>query len=194
LCQQFAVQAVHSVLHNSTKVNKSINKGAFFMYELTNEEKERVQDLIREIRKTGFADIDQFRMREDFYGLYCDIVLEFQKNIKRKSKNIETFYEYSELLDDIAGLTTPEMAYIAGKEAKEAGIDLDDGIDIFMCQIEDDICDSDLTTQADALCEELKLALGAADKILDEFILMRAKIDVINLNMEQFFQAGYGVV
>jgi len=106
-------------------------------------------------------------------------------------KNIKTFYEYSELLDDIAGLTTPEMAYIAGKEAKEAGIDLDDGIDIFMCQLEDDICDSDLTTQAGALCEELNLALGDADKILDEFIHMRAKIDVINLNMEQFFQAGY---
>jgi len=45
------VQAVHSVLHNSTKANKNINKGAVFMYELTNEEKERVQDLIREIRK-----------------------------------------------------------------------------------------------------------------------------------------------
>ena len=40
------------------------------MYELTNEEKERVQDLVREIRKTGFANIDKFRIREDFYGLY----------------------------------------------------------------------------------------------------------------------------
>jgi len=45
------VNLLPNLLKNQLKVNKNINKGAFFMYELTNEEKERVQDLVREIRK-----------------------------------------------------------------------------------------------------------------------------------------------
>jgi len=157
-------------------------------FNLSPTEKQQVQNLAREIRKAGYAELDQFRIREDFYGLYGDIV---QELTKRDSSKIELFYEFAELSNDILNLITPEMAYGYGALAKQNNLEPTTAFTGFASKANEVLQWNDATKQRDLIFCNLCEVLGNTSSLLAEFAKLNVKVHIEHDNFNQFFNLGY---
>ena len=155
---------------------------------LTEQEQQQVHSLAREIRKMHYAELDKIRAREDFYGIFSDIVQELQKNCNSK---IEMFYEFAELSNEKLSLVSPEMSYGYGKMAKQEGLDLDDGYSNFLLDATKKIIESEVLAKSDKLLYNLTQALGSAHSLITEFVSMHAEINIESTHAKHFFDSGY---
>ena len=122
-----------------------------------------VRSLAKEVRKSEHAELDMYRMREDFHGLHSDIVQVLAENA---ADRIADFYELSEVLNDIAMFLTPEAAYTYGQQAKEAGTDFAEGFTAFMRAGIAASDESGLSEKRDGLFHSLCEALGDARSLM----------------------------
>jgi len=160
-------------------------------YPLTPSEQQRISNLAREIRMSGFAELDKDRIREDFHGLYSDIIQELGENFNDK---IVKFYEFAELMDDVAKLTTPEMAYGYGRTAKKDGVDPKQGFTDFMREVNTAVTESESAKQRDILFYELCEALGDTRSLISEYVSLHARVNVEAYYINRFFELGYSAV
>ena len=155
---------------------------------ITLSQQQRILNLAREVRKSGFADLDQDRVREDFHGLYSDIIQELRVKFNDK---IECFYEFSELMNDVTAMVTPEMAYVYGKTAKQAGTEFKQGFMDFMREVNNAVTKSEAAKQRDMLLRDLCEALDDSRGLLTDFIELHAKVNVVYSRIDRFFELGY---
>ena len=147
-----------------------------------------VRNLAKEVRKSEHAELDKYRIREDFLGLHSDIVNELEAKAKDR---ITDFYELTEVMNGIAMLLTPEIAYIYGRRAKEAGTDFTEGFTAF---IRESIAVSDksgLSKKRDELFHSLCETLGDTRSLMTEYVELHGRVNVEQYQAHRFYEAGY---
>ena len=154
---------------------------------LTAQEQQQVSNLAKEIRKSSLAELDKNRTREDFYGLFSDIVQELAKNCNSK---IDLLYDFAELLDEKIRLTPPEMAFIYGKMAKQKGQDLNQSFLVYLDAAANAIVSSGIIKRLEEAEVKLCVALGDAYGLLADFILLHAQV-VEYIKPQLFYKLGY---
>jgi hypothetical protein len=146
-----------------------------------------VRNFARELRKVGYAELDRYRIREDFHGLYSDIVQE----LKTRPDKAADFYELSEVLDEIAALAAPDAAYACGWRAKKAGTEFHLGFMAFMRGVISTIEISGLSEKRDRLFQGLCETLGDARSLMTEFVELHGKVNIEQSQIDRFFKLGY---
>jgi len=144
-------------------------------------------NLAKKLRKSDFAEFDEIRLREDFYGLQMDIVRELSK----KGSIVEAFFELSEVLNEIKLLLTPVIAYKYGWNTKETHIESEQGFINFMRDITKDIEASGLFKKRDNLFYDLCDILGETRSLMTEYLELHDKISVEQYHIKNFFDLGY---
>ena len=147
-----------------------------------------VRNLAKEVRKSELAELDKYRMREDFLGLHSDIVHELEAKAEDR---IADFYELSEVLNEIAMLLTPEAAYIYGRQAREAGTDSAEGFIAFMREVIAISDKSGLSQKRDRLFHILCEILGDTRSLMTEYIELHGRVNVEQYQVHRFYELGY---
>jgi len=143
---------------------------------------------VQEIERSGFAELDRDRIREDFQGLYGDIVLYMVENCNTK---IEDFNEFTKLLDEAANIITPELAYAYGKMARQAGEDPKKAFIDFLLEASKTAGGSELSMKCEELLDELTEVLGDVHSLIDEYFQLHTIIKMVTNPLERFFNLGY---
>ena len=151
-------------------------------------EKQQVQNLAQEIEKSGFAELDQDRIREDFHGLHGDIVQYLTSNCKKK---IDDFNVFTQLMDEAANMITPEIAYAYGKTAKQAKADPETAFANFLLETNKAISKSEASIKCEELLDDLAVALGDVYSLIDEYFQLHTTINMVIKPLERFFNLGY---
>jgi len=147
-----------------------------------------VRNLVREVRKSGFAELDKDRVREDFHGLYSDILQELGE---KHNDRITDFYELSEVLNEIAMLLTPETAYIYGWKTREAGTEPAQGFTAFMSDVVNAIEKSGLAKRCEKLFHSLCETLDDTRSLMTEYMELQSKVSIEQYQIHRFFELGY---
>ena len=147
-----------------------------------------IHNVARQVRNTSYAELDRYRVREDFYSLHSDIV---QALHGMQHSKITDFYAFSDTLEEIAQLTTPEDAYLFGRQEGQDGNSYDQGYHAFQLDMKAAIAASGLDKKCDGLFQDLCDALGDTRALLSEFVELYHMVNVEQYHIRRFFDLGY---
>lgn len=151
---------------------------------ITNEE---LNKTVRVITVQETLRLDHDRVREDFYGLYGDIVAE----LAHRAPGRETLiYDYDELMEREQSLYIPEQAYEAGVSSR--GADRNRAFMDYARRLLLDTENQRFLNERDTMFYELRGLLGEAGGLLDEFNdLFRRCRGIIGRKIDVFFDMGF---
>lgn len=147
-------------------------------------------ELIKAVQKMVVHEtllIDTDRVREDFYGLFGDIIAE----LSRRSPGRETMiYDYAELMAKEQDMYIPEQAYEAGVSAR--GSEHDSAFMNYARCLLLHPENQKVLKERDAMYYELRGLLGETGGLLDEFNeLYRTCHGIVSRKIDVFFDMGF---
>lgn len=149
--------------------------------------KDIIEQKAAELASATLVQLDLYRKREDFYGLYSDIVtLLYQK----EDGNEALLYEYAATLEKEQGFTSPASAYEAGRRSTKAACA--SGFITFLSECYLTPENQVVLTRRDRLFEVLCGLLGDSWGLVTEFTeLCRACRGFGTEQSSYFFEMGF---
>jgi len=160
------------------------------MMTLSLNEKQKIYDLVMEIKIECNMELDEMRMREDFYSLHYDI----SQKLKELCLNVDDFYELSELMKDVSKIITPYYAFAYGKVAKAENIDVHTSFSKFLTDASFQVNEHPATIERNSYLDAFLNAHIETGPLFEEFKDLYIKLDVINNNLEKIFMLGYNFI
>lgn len=156
---------------------------------LTSKEKQRIEELAKQIRTANHMEFDKNREREDFFGLFNDITQELKK---KNNEGVNHFYELVELMRESESILCPDDAYAYGKEAKRNDMEYTEGLRNYFLKVNEAANEKGLTSAKNTLFQELCNTLEDTRKLMTEFIEGYSKILFVeNYHIDEFYKLGY---
>ena len=150
-------------------------------------ETQRVERLARSIRKRGYRDLDELRLRERFYFLHNRIVT----LMTEMCLDVDEFYGFVELMEDAADIFTPHVAYSYGKWAGTRKADPKKEYDEFLREMSIIIARSDAAKKRASYFGTYTKVREDLGVLIEKIYELHIKLSVVNRGFWEFFMLGY---